>query len=274
MSDTGNDIKLDTAAEQPVFTCSACGKCCSRIRGMISKEDLEFINEYGFGKLPLVNLVPPDQTAFPLWDWEAKRFKEWQKEVNIDAKIEPSRAILDLHSNKAIVVTYHMAASDACPFLKDKKCMIYDKKRAYICRLFPFNRGPFLKTETLQKWETMFGTCGAIEKVVEHLPQEKEKLIPYLHKAFSDGSFENAVQNDKVTVWINEQVINLMKIKKIKPALNYPYKFLLKRINQAEHIDFTDFLVQESIFSEEEMAKLLKRFDANSDAKELIQSYL
>ena len=87
------------------------------------KEDGEFIKEMAYGKLPLVQLIPVENMSFPLWDWEAKRFKKYQDEVNIDAKIFPSRGILDLNSNKAIIVTYFMD-SDACPFLEEKKCLI------------------------------------------------------------------------------------------------------------------------------------------------------
>ncbi|MBI2124637.1 hypothetical protein HYT92_02485, partial [Candidatus Pacearchaeota archaeon] len=104
--------------ETPKFKCNACGSCCSHIRGMIPKEDAEFIKKYSFGKLPVVQLVPVERMTFPLWDWEAKRFMEWQKEVNIDARIRPLRAIMDLKSNKAIIVTYFMdAETDACPLL-------------------------------------------------------------------------------------------------------------------------------------------------------------
>ena len=92
--------------QEKTFKCNQCGSCCSHIRGMMPQEDKEFMKEMAYGKLPLVQLVPIEKMSFPLWDWEAKRFRKWQQEVNVDAKIKPSRAILDLSTNKTIIVTY------------------------------------------------------------------------------------------------------------------------------------------------------------------------
>ena len=139
-------IKINS--EIPKFKCNACGSCCSHIRGIVPKEDRKFLKENVFGKMPVVQLVPVEQMTFPLWDWEAKRFMEWQHEADVDANIEPLRAIFDLNSNKAIILTYFMdGKTDACPFLKNNKCSIYHTRRAYVCRLFPFNRGPFLNQD-------------------------------------------------------------------------------------------------------------------------------
>ncbi len=248
------------------FKCTLCGECCYHIRGMISEEDKKFLKEFAYGKLPLVQLAPIEKISFPLFDWEAKRFKEWEKELGIDAKIKPSRAILDLNTNKAIITTYFMD-SDSCPFLKEKKCLIYDKKRAYICRLFPFNKGPFLKTK---ETEIEFGTCPAMEEILANIPSDFNEKIKYLNKVLP-YELLNIVQHDLITEWINKTIIELMKSKKIRPAMNYPYNFLLKRIKNADKIDFTDFLSQISFIEKE---RLLKRFDNNIGAKERLQEYL
>jgi len=248
------------------FKCILCGECCSHIRGMISEEDKNFLKEFAYGKLPLVQLEPVEKISFPLFDWEAKRFKEWQEEVKIDAKIKPSRAILDLNTNKAIIVTYFMD-SDSCPFLKDNKCLIYDKRRAYICRLFPFNKGPFLKAN---ETEMEFGSCPAIKDILKDMPNGSNEKISYLNKALP-YELLNIVQHDLIAEWVNKTIIELMKSKKLRPAMNYPYNFLLKRINNAEKIDFTDFL--EGIGSIEK-ERLIKRFDNNLDAKERLREYL
>ncbi|MFH1439494.1 MAG: hypothetical protein ABIG89_02945, partial [Candidatus Woesearchaeota archaeon] len=236
-------------------------------------EDKEFMKEIAYGKLPLVQLMPIEKTSFPLWDWEAKRFKKYQKEVNIDAKIKPSRGILDLNTNKAIIVTYFMD-SDACPFLKhaetqsvsgvpkseaflgDKKCSIYNTKRTYICRLFPFNKGPFLKTGEEPKKENLFGTCDAMNDLMPSIPDNYNDMVKFLSKAFPDGSFENAVQFDYITEWANKTIIGLMKRKLLRPAMNYPYNLFLKRFENAEKIDFSDFLQQSGyIDSSDELIK-------------------
>ena len=261
-------------SETPKFRCNACGSCCSHIRGIVPKEDREFIKEFAFGKMSVVQLVPAERMTFPLWDWEAKRFKEWQHEANVDANIKPLRAIFDLNSDKAIILTYFMdGETDACPFLKENKCSIYHTKRAYVCRLFPFNRGPLVNQEGMRLKEGMFGECGAMERILPQVPDDLSKMIKFLNDAFPDGSFLNAVQNDIVIEWSNKTIIDLMREKIIKPAMNYPYNFLLKRIENAEKIDFTDFLVGIGHFTEQEKQELIKRFDNNTDAEEKISKF-
>ncbi len=262
-------------SEVPKFKCNACGSCCSHIRGIIPKEDGEFLKEHVFGKLPVVQLVPIEQMTFPLWDWEAKRFSEWQHQAKIDARIKPLRAIMDLESNKAIILTYFMdSVTDACPFLKENKCSIYHTKRAYVCRLFPFNRGPFLNQQGMSLKEGLFGECGAMEHILPQLPDNFNKMIKFLNETFPDGEFINAVQNDVIVERINKIIIDLIRKKIIKPAMNYPYDFLLKRIANSEKIDFTDFLVECSYLTEKERQNLIRGFDGNTDAAEKIIQFL
>ncbi|MBI3036086.1 YkgJ family cysteine cluster protein [Candidatus Woesearchaeota archaeon] len=266
-------IKIQS--ETPKFKCNACGSCCSHIRGIIPKEDREFLKEHAFGKMPVVQLVPVEQMTFPLWDWEAKRFMEWQNEAGVDANIKPLRAIMDLNSNKAIILTYFMdGETDACPFLKGSKCLIYHTKRAYVCRLFPFNRGPFLSHQGMTLKEELFGECGAMEHILPQVPDNFNEMIKFLNDAFPDGSFINAVQNDMVIEWANRAIVGLVRKKIIKPAMNHPYNFLLKRIENAEKIGFTDFLVESGCLSKEEMKNLIERFDDNTDANEKIRQFI
>ena len=264
-------MKLNIIQPEKTFNCNQCGTCCSHIRGLMPREDKEFIEKMAFGKLPLVQLVPTKEMTFPLYDWEAKRFKGWQHEVNVDAKIKPLRGILDLNTNKAIIVSYFMAADEACPFLKDKKCSIYHRKRAYVCRLFPFHRGPFLQTGTKANKNNMFGTCGAMDSLMPLIPETYDDMVKFLSKAFPDGSFENAVQFDHITEWVNKTIVGLMKKKLLRPAMNYPYEFFMKRFENAEKIDFTDFLEQSGYIDSKE--ELIKKFDNNIDAKEIINDF-
>ncbi|MBI2655945.1 YkgJ family cysteine cluster protein [Candidatus Woesearchaeota archaeon] len=262
-------------SETPKFSCNACGSCCSHIRGIIPKEDREFIKEHAFGKLPVVQLVPAEQMTFPLWDWEAKRFTEWQNDADVDARINPLRAIMDLNSGKAIILTYFMdGETDACPFLKNNKCSIYHTKRAYVCRLFPFNRGPFIQQEGMILKESLFGECGAMEHILPEVPDEFGRMVKFLNEAFPDGSFINAVQNDVIIEWANRAIVDLIRKKIIKPAITYPYEFLLKRINNSEKVDFTDFLVNVGYLTEKEKEGLISRFDGNIDAIEKIKPFL
>src|SRR3989344_4742367 len=91
-SGVGMLIPLD---EKPQFRCSACGSCCSHIRGFIPEQDREFLKEYAFGRMPVVQLVPVERMTFPLWDWEASRFRQWGAEAGLDSRIKLLRAIYD-----------------------------------------------------------------------------------------------------------------------------------------------------------------------------------
>jgi Fe-S-cluster containining protein len=253
------------------FKCNQCGKCCSHIRGMMPREDQKFIKEMAYGKLPLVQLIPIEKMSFPLWDWEAERFKYWQHEAKVDGKIFPSRGILDLNSNKAIVVTYYMD-SDACPFLKNQKCSIYNQKRAYVCRLFPFNRGPFLAVGDEPTKNNTFGTCCGVDEMFSNIPDTYEKMVSFMSKAFPDGSFENAVQFDCITEWVNRTIIDLMRKRLLRPAINYPYELFIKRFNNADKINFSDFLEQSGYI--ESKTELIRKFDENQEGKEKIKEFL
>jgi len=254
----------------PKFKCIQCGECCSHIRGMISEDEKKFLKEYAYGKLPLIQLFPIERMSFPLFDFEAKRFKEWEKQVNINAKIMPSRVILDLNTNKSIIVTYYMDY-DSCPFLKDNKCLIYDKKRSFICRLFPFNKGPFLKTGEELKKKDMFGSCPSIKDILPKLEDKNRKNLVKQLKGVFDEDFLNIIEYDYLTEWINKLIIQSIKEKRIKPAMNYPYKYLLKRITNSEKIDLMDFLVQQGIKTADEIENLIKRFDNLIDGKEKLR---
>jgi len=258
--------------EKPQFRCSACGSCCSHIRGFIPEQDRAFLKEYAFGRLPVVQLVPVERMTFPLWDWEASRFRQWGKEAGIDPRVKPLRVIYDEGKGTAIVLSYFMdAETDACPMLQERKCAIYHTKRAYVCRLFPFNRSPVSDPSSSgMDARSYFGECGAMEKILPELPADKENVVPFLMEAFPNGEFLNALQNDLTIEWSNRTIIELMQGKRLRPAMNLPYEELKKKMLYSRQVDFTDFLVECGHLSKVELDLLLQRFDENEDAREWV----
>ena len=236
---------------------------------------MDFLKEYAYGKLPLVQMISVEETSFPLWDWEARRFNEWQKEVNIDAGIKPSRAIYDLSRNLTIIVTYCMDY-DSCPFLSSEgRCRIYQKKRAYVCRMYPFQRSPFLKIEQPAIPKTILGTCPVTDKIINLMPTDFDEMIKFFNRYFKiDGAFHNVVQNDIIIEWINKTIVDLCKEKRIRPAMNYPYNYLIRRMENSRKIDLTEFLVAENVHSKSEMDRIILEFDENINAKDKIVKYL
>ncbi|MEK6891690.1 MAG: hypothetical protein AABX25_00755, partial [Nanoarchaeota archaeon] len=81
------------------------------------------------------------------------------------------------------------------------------------------------------------------------------------------------VQNDIIIEWANKIIVGLIKKKIIRPAMNYPYDLLLKRISSAEKVDFTDFLVEIGHTTAKERENLINRFDNSSDAENKIRQY-
>ena len=245
------------------FQCISCGNCCSHIRGRISDKDIKFLEEYAYGKMPLIQLHPVEKISFPLWDWEVKK-------LDIEkGNIKPSKAIFDLNTNTSIIVNYFMD-SDSCNFLNDNRCLIYDN-RPNICKFFPFNTGPFSK-ENIKK-ENLFGICPGLDKIYNEITDEIENMIKFFHENFKN-EFLNMVQHDIIMEWNNRSMVDLVKEKKIRAAINYPYDFLLKRINNSPKINFTNFLVEIGEFSREKMDNLIIRLDNNIDANEKIEEYL
>lgn len=253
------------------FKCVGCGECCRHIRGMANSEDKEFLSEFAYGRMPLVQLQPINMISFPLWDWEAKRFRQWEKHAGVDAGIKESRAVYDLDSKNAIVLTYYMD-NDSCPFLLNNKCLIYDRKRSFVCRLFPFNRGPFLKTGQ-EGFYGMFGACPSMKEVLQGIPNPMKDAVSYLQNAMPDELL-NVVQHDIVTEWANKTIVDMIRKKMIRPAVNYPYRFLQKRISNSEKVDFSSFLIKCGYYTSSEMARLIERFDNNQDAADAIKAFL
>jgi len=253
------------------FACKGTGSCCSHIRGFVGEDDKKFFEEFAYGRLPLVQLMPIERTSFPLWDWEAKRFRNAALRLNIEPKIIPSRAVYDQNENRTIIVTYSID-SDACTFLQEGKCAIYNE-RAFICRLFPFQKSPFLKTNEEFSAESLFGGCPAISGIVPNIPGDFREMISFLHESFN-STFLSAVENDYVTSWINRTIIDLMKKKAMMPAMNHPYKFLIKRMENSEKIDLTDFLVEKAIYSRFEMEEIINSFESNVHANSRLKEVL
>lgn len=220
------------------FKCINCGQCCSHIRGRISDEEKSFLEEYAYGKMPLVQLQPVEKISFPIFDFEVKPLINKAKELGIDPKIKPSRMVFDLNTNSAAIVTYYID-SDVCTFLKNNRCQAY-KERPLICRFFPFNKGPYLKTGEEATKDTMFGTCPALKEVYDPIPDKGEEMVNKLKETFPE-EFPEIVKHDEIMENINKTIVNLVKTKKIRPAMNYPYEFLLKRFKNSKKVDFNSW---------------------------------
>ena len=207
------------------FECKKCGKCCSRIGG--ESEDSEITKDF-FGKLPIVQLIQ-NKNVMPIFDWEAKALKEEAEKQKINVDIRPLRAVLDMDSNTAIILSYYIDA-EKCPMLENNMCRVYDK-RPLVCRQFPLQRGHDVDQETV-------ANCPA-----EKVPGFSDDTLSF----YFGGSFDSAKERDLLVEKQGRIVVDLIRQNKIRPAMNYPYEFLVKRIENAEKIDMIDFLNKNNI---------------------------
>jgi len=230
------------------FNCKQCGNCCKTIRKRqqyVEEEEKEFIKNYFYGKLPIIQLEPPEKMTIQIWPWEARKIIAAAKQKGTELCIKPLRAVFDLEKEESIITTYFLD-SDECTLLgTDNKCRVYDE-RPLSCRQFPLqNAAEFAECP---------GTNNINVKTAQILGSY-EGLLNY----FGD-SFKSAEKNDNLVLWQNTIMMNLMKAKKIRPARNYPYPFLLKRIQQSQEkgkiIDFDEFLVREGLAKKEELEKI------------------
>lgn len=245
------------------FKCTNCGKCCSHIRGNLSSEDISYIKEIGYGKLPIVHLMPPSENSFPIWPFEYERIKEYCDSNGVLVDIIPGKAVFDLISNKTIVISYFLP-HDSCPFHKDNRCIIYDV-RPKVCRFFPMARSPFEKDSLIEDKKVLFNSCEASDGLLH----DDREVLEFLDECYHD-EFRNCTEHDMMVEFVNKKIIELMKMKKLRPALNYPYEFLLKRINNSPKIDFMDFLVENEVLSEDEVKEKITGFFENKYATEKI----
>ncbi len=255
-----NDDVYDTDMAEK-FNCRGCGECCANIGGFLSDDERSFMEEYGHGKLPLVQVTPTDQMTFPLWDFEAERFLLYGDEKGIDPKIGPSRGFYDLDTNRFVVVTYHIN-SKRCPFLgTNGGCRIYEKERALICYLYPFNKSPFYPDS-----KASFGSCPNAK---DFGGRHNINYLKELHGYYGDILLAS-IEHDYIMEWSNRMIVKMMKEKKIRPALNYPYKNLLRRIENSDKIDFTSFLIESGEYGSKEMEKAILCFKEFADAKRIL----
>jgi Fe-S-cluster containining protein len=202
------------------FECKRCAKCCRHIRGDLPEEDKKFVQDFYYGKLPIIWVVPLGQMTFPLMPWEAKRIKE----IKPDVEMKPLRIIYDLKSSRAIVVAYFFD-EDACKLEKDGVCPIY-KDRPYVCKQFPIQH----VNETI-----VSDLCPNVDKNTKDW------------KEYFGQSYTDAVEHAKAIKWFNDTIFELIKNGTIRPAVMYPYDYLMKRYENSKKIDFLDFLKEEGI---------------------------
>jgi len=115
------------------FECDCCGECCKKFQPNLSEfsELISDLNgpEYYYNVREIAGL--------PLFEWEVKELNNESKKLGISLEIKPDKIVIDLLSNKKIVYSWKLL-QEPCPFLKNNKCLVYDK-RPLICKGYPLS---------------------------------------------------------------------------------------------------------------------------------------
>jgi len=205
------------------FQCKQCGKCCTEFR------------------------------LLPLFEWETKELKKIAKEKKIKISIKPNLYFLDKKSNTVFVYLYGMF-NHPCPFLKRKRCSIYDK-RPLICRQFPIFKTPQFNRE--KNFDAKcFLHCGNFnfkKSLLDNLSFNDiilEKSIAYLKKIYGE-CYAYALQSNTASGVIGNMINELEKNGKIKIELC--------RFDIKEHkvISFFDFLVKSGYMKKDSKREII-----------------
>jgi Fe-S-cluster containining protein len=226
-----------------VFTCLRCGQCCKDFVSD-SIKDMK-INEFNS---PITIYL--HKSYLNLYDWEIENFSKELKNISSNKKILPTIVSFDLVTERTIVHMYTLEGQD-CPFLKNNECSIYDK-RPLVCRQFPcmqdmgfiFSNEPVnLSRNTLCKFEENDEFPANLDK--KNL--SRKELMQIFKRRYGDSFYYNMA--DRMFTEITAKLIiesnNKGNTKFAKEG--YDLKFLLKRINNSQHIGISKWCEEQGL---------------------------
>jgi Fe-S-cluster containining protein len=212
------------------FECKCCGVCCS-------------------------NFGDADHKYLPIFEWEVEVYKKLAKQKNIKIGFKPVHYLLETKSGIVFVYLYGMT-TEPCPFLKDKKCSVYEN-RAIICRQFPL-----LWTAKLHEGNNFGASCfsecpnfNCKKEFDDKFPiQEisKEEIDNYLKETY-EHCFDSAVLSNT----IGRKILEIIKKHDVAGD------FKLKQIEEKELIKYNQV----------PFGKFLRLRGFDEDARELEKMY-
>ena len=110
-----------------------CGDCCRRFPSNINAEEEAFLRHEIYKKKGIIYLYPFRIFGIPFKPYELPRFKKMAEERGLTFDFKPLKVVIQ---NKTPVIIDYFLDMDACPFLKDNKCTVYEQ-RFEICKAFP-----------------------------------------------------------------------------------------------------------------------------------------
>ncbi len=228
------------------FECKQCGKCCSIIKN----------SEKSIGGLPL-------------FEWEKEELERLASEKGIKLEIGPTDLVFDKKSNSYICINFSLK-QEPCPFLKDNKCSIYEK-RPLICRYFPLAESPLSLKEGKGIDVTSFLHChnfDANKFLIENLKAGEEKSLQLTKNkiakeysnTFGKEMLVYATMKDSIKAFCEKILKQLIETKKVKlrPVSKLDYA-------KYKVTPFFEFLVKIAVVNEQgknEILNDLKDYDS------------
>ncbi len=213
------------------FECKCCGVCCS-------------------------NFGDADHKYLPIFEWEVEEYKKLAKKKNVKIGFKPVKYLLDTKSGIVFVYLYGMT-TEPCPFLKDKKCSVYED-RAIICRQFPL-----LWTAKLHIGDNFGASCfsecpnfNCKKEFDDKFPIDeiqKEEIDYYLKETYEGCFYSAALSNT-----IGRKILEIIKKHDIAGD------FKLEEIDEKELIKYNQV----------PFGKFLRLKGFEEDARELEKIYI
>jgi len=100
---------------------------------VLHPEDERILKEKIYKSKGIIYLYPFSQFGLPFKPDEVKKFEKIAKEKKVKCSFRPLKVVIK--DGKPIAIDYFLDM-DACPFLVDNKCTIYEN-RFSVCRAFP-----------------------------------------------------------------------------------------------------------------------------------------
>lgn len=113
--------------------CVCCGDCCRRFPMVMHPEDERILKEKIYKSKGVIYLYPFSIFGLPFKADEIDRFKKIADEKKVKCSFKPLKVIIK--GGNPLVIDYFLDM-DACPFLVNNKCTVYDL-RFTVCKAFP-----------------------------------------------------------------------------------------------------------------------------------------
>ena len=217
------------------FICKTCGKCCSILKfsevALTSKGPM-----YGYHGSEV-------KSGLPLFEWEVQSITEEAQKLGISINIEPQIMYIDVMSQRKIITLWIMLEK-SCPFLKENKCVIYNK-RPWACEAYPILNTPFVVSAVALNVDT---NCPAVTENIFIPPKQMTRLeaIKLVYEVFGN-TLNGVIKMETALANYVRIFITLEKTGQVNWMQDYEQDTVVKITEQWPCIGVSKFLKENNV---------------------------